>query len=240
VLFARYAFQPNLLGYCGPEDHLALFEYTINSHVDAGLLELEQRFEGAIPYLQLIAHANGIADPLDTRVVEAYWVGNELLDQVDLRRLYANVEDRFRRRTSPNDWSWLARTLGSGAFPHHSFHVFAIYPRAGLMRSGAVEHIFETMEQCRIRWGRVIHINGSELEVTVQPLELDQGKLRLGTARRETVRRWVDGRGFVDDVRLGDWVSIHWRWACDRLTPHQRSHLERFTRLHLDLCNQAL
>ena len=39
-------------------------------------------FSGAWPYLELIASANAIADPLDARVLEAYWVGSELLEGI--------------------------------------------------------------------------------------------------------------------------------------------------------------
>ena len=44
--------------------------------IDRGLRDLAAGFEGAYPYLELIAAANGIEDPLDTRVVDAYWIGN--------------------------------------------------------------------------------------------------------------------------------------------------------------------
>jgi hypothetical protein len=63
LLFARYAFRPNELGYCGGEDERALFQYTVEQTVDGGLVQLERQFEGAYPYLQLIARANAIADP---------------------------------------------------------------------------------------------------------------------------------------------------------------------------------
>ena len=43
---------------------------------DRGLRALAQQFAGAWPYLELIAPATGLADPLDRRVVEAYWVGS--------------------------------------------------------------------------------------------------------------------------------------------------------------------
>jgi hypothetical protein len=109
-----------------------------------------------------------------------------------------------------------------------------------MMKSGAVDHVFETMEQCRIRWGRVTSVQGPELVVDVQPLKLEAGKLVLGAPGEETIRRWVDGKGFVDDVLPGEWVSIHWGWACDRLTSSQRQRLERYTRWHLELCNQTL
>ncbi len=240
LLFLRYAFQPNRLGYCGSDDNLALLDYGLRGYVDEGLIDLERQFEGAFPYLQLIARANDIADPLDARVVESYWIGNRLLERVDMGALYASIETRFRGRTRPKDWPWLAAKVPAGARPHHSLHVFEVYPRIGLMRSGAVDHLLETMEQCRIRWGRVHAVMGSELIVELQPLALRDGKLKLGKPRLETVTRWEDGHGFVDTVGEGDWVSVHWGWACDTLTPRQRANLESYTRQHLTICNQTL
>jgi hypothetical protein len=238
-LFLRYAFRPNLLGYCGGEDSRALFEYGLDGRVDGGLLELERQFEGAYPYLQLIARANAIADPLDRRVVEAYWIGSPLLDRVDMGALYRSLEERFKDR-SAKGWPALAAKAPDGARPHHSFHVLEVYPRIGLMRSGAAGQVLQTMEQCRIRWARVVTVDGSGLVVEVQPLELREGKLALGASRRETVLRRVDGGGFVDAASAGDWVSVHWGWACDVLTPAQRDRLARYTRHHLALCNRTL
>jgi hypothetical protein len=239
-LFLRYAFMPNRLGYCGAEDHQALLEYGLAGRVDAGLVTLEQQFEGAYPYLQLIARANKLDDPFDLRVVEAYWLGNELLERVDMGALFRSLEERFRGRTKPKDWPWLAAKAPAGARPHHSFHVLDVFPRVGLMRSGAADHVLETIEQCRIRWGRVLRVEGATLEVEVVPLALRNGKLELDPPQVESVARWVTGRGFVDGVREGEWVSVHWGWACDGLTPRQRANLERYTRLHVSLCNQTL
>lgn len=239
-LFLRYAYRPNLLGYCGGDDHRALLEYGLDGRTDQGLIELERQFEGAYPYLQLIARANNIADPFDRRVVEAYWIGNHLLERVDMGELYRSLEERFRRRTAPQEWRWLAAKAPAGARPHHSFHVFDVFPRTGLMRSGAVDHLVETMDRCRIRPGRVMAVAGPELMVRVRPLVLRAGKLALGEPRVETVSRWLDGRGFVDSTGEGDWVSIHWGWACDVLTPRQRADLERYTRWHLRLCNRTV
>jgi len=239
-LFLRYAFMPNHLGYCGSEEDRALFEYGVAGTTDPGLIELEQQFEGAYPYLQLIARANKIDDPLDLRVVEAYWLGNELLERVDMGALFRALEERFRGRTKPEDWPWLASKAPAGARPHHSFHVLDVFPRVGLMQSGAADRVLETIEQCRIRWGRVLRVDGASLLVEVVPLVQRDGKLELGPPRVETVTRWVDGRGFVDGVTEGADVSVHWGWACDVLTPRQRANLERHTRWHVDLCNQTL
>ena len=57
-------------------------DYAEAGVVDQGLVQLVQAFSGAWPYLELISAGCDIGDPLDQRVVEAYWVGNELLDRV--------------------------------------------------------------------------------------------------------------------------------------------------------------
>ena len=85
LLFARYAYPPNALGLCGADVRRTLLEYGAAGESDGGLAELARTFEGAWPYLELIAGANGIYDPLDPRVVEAYWVGNDLLGHVTAR-----------------------------------------------------------------------------------------------------------------------------------------------------------
>ncbi|PRC46594.1 hypothetical protein C6A85_89300, partial [Mycobacterium sp. ITM-2017-0098] len=78
ALFARYAFPPNELGYCGPPGTGTL------PGGDAGhLADYAREFDGAWPYLSAIAHATGTPDPLDEEVVRSYWVGGPLLDRVD-------------------------------------------------------------------------------------------------------------------------------------------------------------
>ena len=62
VLFARYAYPPNALGYCGPADSGALLEYAAGPVSDAGLAALARRFSGAWPYLVLRL---GLTDPRD-------------------------------------------------------------------------------------------------------------------------------------------------------------------------------
>ncbi len=240
LLFSRYAYRPNQLGFCGGADERALFEYTTSSTVDGGLIQLERQFEGAYPYLQLIARANAIDDPLDTRVVEAYWVGNELLDRVDMGLLYDSLKSRFAPKTTASEFAWLGSKVPAGARPHHSFHVFEVYPRAGFMKSGAVSELFHTMEQCRIRWGRVTGVEGGELVVDVTPLVYRDRKLELGEPVAERVNRWVDGKGFVEAAAVGDWVSIHWGWACDILSSERQRRLERYTRWQVKLCNETL
>jgi hypothetical protein len=238
LLFARYAYPPNSLGYCGPEDHIALLEYGAAGVTDRGLAELARGFEGAWPYLEVIAAANAIADPLDPRVVEAYWVGNGLLYRVEMREFGAFLDDRFRSRAG-RGWASIAEAIPTGAVPHHSFHVFQVYPWVGLMRAGWSEHPLRVLDRCRIRWGRVVAVEGDEVTVRFRPLAWNGRALKLGPSTLERVAGSVDGKGFVRDLRPGEWVSLHWDWVCDRLSPRQLRAVRRFTLRHLEMVNAA-
>ena len=97
-LFARYAYPPNELGYCGPGEPAALLEAAVEGGQESLLAHLARQFEGAWPYLELIAGCNAVADPLDARVVEAYWIGNDLTRRVPPAILAASLDERFARR----------------------------------------------------------------------------------------------------------------------------------------------
>jgi hypothetical protein len=239
LLFTRYAYPPNALGYCGPDDSRALLDYGSAGVVDRGLVQIAQAFAGAWPYLELIAGAAGIDDPLDRRVVEAYWVGNGLLDRVDMQLLGNSLMERFRR-ISGAGWGYLAEAIPVGAVPHHSFHVFGVYPWVGLLGSDRGETPLHVLESCRIRWGRVVAAAGDELVVRSRPLTWDGRRLGLGAPRAETVTRSVGGVGFLTDVGPGDWVSMHWSWACDRLSPGQLRALRAFTARQLTITNERV
>jgi hypothetical protein len=240
VLFGRYAFGPNRLGYCGPDESSSLLALAAAGTDDVGLRSLARGFEGAYPYLRLIAAANDLPDPLDRDVVEAYWLGNGLTASVRPRQLHRSIEDRFRPRLAPNDWRWLERAVGVGARPVHAFHVFDVFPKVGLLRGETVRDVLATIDSCRIRWGRVEAVVGDSLIVSAVSLEMVEGRLRLAAPRLETVSRWLDGTGFVDDVEPGEMVAIHWSWACDRLTPRQLRNLTSWTRLALRVANRGL
>jgi Family of unknown function (DUF6390) len=240
VRFARYAYGPNRLGYCGPDAADELLGEAAEGGDLRRIRELAVGFEGAYPYLELIARSNGIDDPLDGRVVEAYWLGNDLLRQVAGRSFGRSIETRFRPRIRSSAWRWLATKAPEGAHPVHAFHVLDVFPVVGLLRGGQADDILQTIDNCRIRWGTVRGRFGNDLLVDVVPLEWAAGRLRLGSARSETVRGWSDGQGFVGDVGLGDVVAIHWDWACERLDRRQAEALRTWTARELAIANRTL
>lgn len=236
VLFARYAYPPNRLGLCGPEAAPGPLGRAA-SVADVELRQLARGFEGAYPYLSLIAHENGIADPLDRRVVESYWLGDGLGPDVSSASFHRQLSDRFRARTPLRDWRWLERSLDGGAYPSHAFHVLEVFPRVGLLR-GAPAPLLETVDACRVRWGRVEAAHGDQLVVRARRLEVVDGRLVLGAPVAESVRAPLADPQVA--LVAGDWVSLHWGWACDRLSPIQVARLARSTAAALDLANERI
>jgi len=235
VLFARYAYPPNALGYCGPGDPATLLGMASEGVDLEGLRQKAAQFEGAWPYLELIAGCNGIGEPLDRRVVEAYWTGNELVTRVPPSALMTSLDDRFMRRAG----TLLASVTAAAprGVPQHNFHVFAVYPWLGLLRAGMDGPPLEVLDRCRIRWGCIQAITGDLVTVRSRPLCFDGSHLVLGGEQTECVRRSVDGTAVTTDLRPGDVVSLHWDWVCDRLSPVALKWLRYCTRRNLAAVN---
>lgn len=240
VLFARYAYPPNRLGYCGPDDSAALREYAVAGVTDPGLYALARRFEGAWPYLSLIAAATGRPDPLDATVVEAYWVGNPLLERIAAELLAANLDERFAHRAGPH-WTDLATLTMLGGRAHHNFHVFAVYPWVGMLRAGYAEEPLRVLDSCRVRRGTVLSLDHSgTATIRSRPLCWDGGVLVPGDPVSQVVRTALDGDPLAPGVQVGDQVALHWDWLCDVLDARRASALEGYTAQQLRLVNRAL
>ncbi len=233
ALFARYAYPPNELGYCGPAGGSA-FLGLADSDAEQEINRRARKFEGAWHYLEVIAAATGIADPLDDRVVEAYWIGNELLDTIDPEFLARELRARFRGQVGGTWATSEARTRA-----HHSFHVFEVYPWVSLLRSGGDSPVpLQVLEQCRIRTGQVVEVDGEFAVVRSMPLSWDGAQLGIGAERLERPRWSSDGKGLLPSVAVGDSVALHWDWVCDLVTAAQRDEIERRNREQLDMLNE--
>lgn len=239
LLFARFAFPPNALGLCGPETGQTLPERVRDGRMDAELRSIARGFEGAWPYLELISAENDLADPLDPRVVEAYWLGNDLLGHVGARAHHTDLETRFRDRARPSEWRWLEAKAGSDVRVHHSFHVLEVLPRIGLIRGGLPPDLLGVLERCLIRPGTVISRDPAHIDVDVAPLQLADGKLRFGPSRTERLD-FSAGDAYGDELATGDLVALHWDRVCGRLTPVQAARLQAVTDRNLAAANTTV
>ncbi|HEU5333920.1 MAG TPA: DUF6390 family protein [Actinocrinis sp.] len=267
-MFARYAYAPNKLGYCGPPESGALAEAgagadavteatqatdatdatDLTSHGDssppmppdteAAVRASARRFSGAWPYLQVLARLHGLDDPLDHRVVEAYWLGAEQLGQVGSHEFGALLLEALGGQTS-RYWKHLTPELLDEAAANHCFHVFGVYPWSRLLGTGADQPL-RVLDSCRIRWGAVLSRTGNEIEVRTRRLTWDGSSLGLDTQSTERIRVATDGVSFVPDAAPGDTVALHWDRLTDRLRPDQAAVLEATTLRQLAATNRRL
>lgn len=235
---ARYAFGPNRLHYCGPDQNGQLRANINEGAVDPDLDRMLSQFETMYPYLVHIAQANHISDPFDERVVEAYWIGNALLDRVSKRDLYAHLVDGLQlKKKLGTSFALIEEKVGEGALPHHSFHVFDIWKRTGATER---EHTLENMDACRVSWGSVTSAHGPFIDVEVAPLLYTEGKLVLGAPLSRRYVRKLESDYDIEQLNAGDLVTIHWGVVCERITPHQLRALKKYTLHHLAIANKTL
>lgn len=219
---SNYAFAPNFYKYCGPDKNKELAGYLQFKASDDGLKNLLKDFAALHPYLKLIADQNGIANEFDDRVVEAYWLGNKLLNKVSLNSFFQHIN----KKLSQKELRWFELKLPQGAKPNHQFHVLNFIIRTG---HRAAAHTVETMDQCRISWGRVLPGG----QVKSQRLVYQDKKLKLMPAVKKV-------KNLLNDYRVGDLVTIHWGWLCEKITSNQVKNLEKYTHLAIRLANSTI
>ena len=239
LLFARYAYPPNALGLCGADTPDTLLQYGDARESDGGLAELARTFEGAWPYLD--------ADRRRER--------HRRSARFASRRGVLGRQRACSSRSGPATslvTSTIASAVGSVAprrpssrrsrpapCPHHCFHVFAVYPWLGLLRTGVVDEPLRILDQCRTTAAVVATVDGDSLMAFAQPLLWHEQALALGSPEPRRVR-WRDGGlAFVPRPRPGDRVSLHWDFVCDVLSPTAAHCLEQVTWRALASVNAA-
>ncbi len=233
-MFARYAYAPNALGYCGPPLGAALRDGSVDDVRNAAT-----QFSGAWPYLRVLSKMTGISDPLDDRLVESYWLGGGIGTRLDpdefVEELLAIIGPKAGRY-----WGHLTADLACEAAANHCFHVFGVYPWSRLLGRGMDEHPLSVLDNCRITWGTVLSRDGDDIEVSCCRLVWDGHALGLSELSARRLDVWADGYSALPNVAVGDQVAIHWGRLCGRLQPDQIHALADSTRRQLHVTNQRL
>jgi hypothetical protein len=231
-MFARYAYAPNALGYCGPPLGATLRDGSVEQVRAAATT-----FSGAWPYLRVLSALTGITDPLDYRLVESYWLGGGVAAGLDSNEFF----DRLLAIIGPQAghyWSHLTADLAHEAAGNHCFHVFGVYPWSRLLGRG--EQPLEVLDNCRITWGTVLSRDGDDIDVCCRPLVFDGAALTLSDPSTRRLAVWADGYSAVPDVAVGEQVAVHWGRLCGRLTPEQVQALTVSTERQLRVTNERL
>ena len=232
-MFARYAYAPNLLGYCGPPQSSAL------RHGSRRQIEKAARqFTGAWPYLQVLSQLTDIPDPLDHRIVESYWLGGGVGAGLNPRDFTAALLSVIGPQAG-HYWAHLTASLADEAAANHGFHVFGVYPWSRLLGNGIDEHPLKVLDDCRISWGTVLSTDSVTAVVLCQQLRWDGSALSLSQPASRRVEVGVDA-DTEGAVAPGDLAAVHWGRICGRLTPEQLARLKDSTDRQLVVTNRRL
>ena len=247
LLHAKHAFPPNNLGYCGPDVRGKIEDYLHGSSDEESLLRYLTKFEAAYPFVKMIAESTGTS-PFDYQVTEAYWLGNSLLDRIKPREFYQFTQNELissrglvgkKDGMKKREAKLLFKQLGPMARPHHTFYVLDMFAKTG-EKSGVRGKILELMDSCRISWGRILEVKKDTLVVERPSLTIDEsGQLALTAVpvKKEVV--YDPAIQPFNLIKKGDWISIHWNFASERLTAPQVRNLKKFTALDIRATNYS-
>ncbi len=229
-LAAILSYITNFLRYCGPEEASKQFSEYIEKQDNEKDVEASlKKFEGLYPYLSSIAEKTN-KHFTDYDVVEAYWIGNKLLEKFNDGDL-KNIINKLIQRGLPKSIGFeLIENLPSGFMPHHNFNVFYV----GVGRTtGSVETTLQNMDNCRTSWGKVVEIYNDKLLVLTQTLKKENSKFVL----EEDTKTIVYSNKMLSDIKNSDVIAIHWGFAPVILTKEQVKNLEEYTNKILEIIN---
>lgn len=226
---ALYGLIPNRLGLCGPRQEL-LKKFIIGELSIPQIIPVLEKFEAAYPYYQLIAKKNKITNgPFNKKVVEAYWLGNELLEKITTNDLRQLITEKFSKPglLSKEEATKRAKKIPENSKPHHSFHVMVL----GSI-TGSIDFTGKTKlkDICRVSWGRITSIKREKLIVIGNPL-VGSKIIKFGAPIKKEIT-W--DKEILPLVNIGDWVSSHWGYALQVLNEENIINLYKYTQNTLD------
>lgn len=226
----HYAFGPNRLHYCGPDASQEILAHMQNKASNPGLESMLKLFQTMYPYLRHIAWNNNIKDPFDERVVEAYWIGNELLDNIEKKKFYRYLIDdqKIKDKINSKSFNEVVNKLKSGVLPHHSFHVFHMWKP-----KDSIEELIRNIDSCRVSCGAVRSIDGPTLSVETEPLIYKNRQFTFGQTVVKNITRGLDANYEIEQLKIGDIITLHWNVPCEVITSAQAENLKKYTWKHM-------
>ncbi|MDD5341031.1 MAG: DUF6390 family protein [Patescibacteria group bacterium] len=221
-MFISYGLKPHQLGFCGPKEsevNVLLNYLQGNSIEQEHVRQILSQFERAHAYCDLIAKSNGMSDPFSREVVEAYWLGSDLLEKVsapDLRS--AAAQDLALSGLSQKAVDKAVEKIPKKAVAHHSFSVLSKSGRNIGMNS-----------LCLVGWGIVREKNADKIIVSSSSLSSRRG-LKF---TRDEVKVIAWDRRIVPDLKIGNVISFHFNQVCQVLNRAQLENLMKYTAINL-------
>lgn len=229
----KYSIVPNELGYCGKENAFLEFRDFIENPSEgkiAKIRELLFSFYGLHSYLELIAKA-GNKKIFDFDVLEAYWLGNELLEKPSFSEIRKTILSLQEFGLPKKIAEQKAFSLPEGALPHHSMHVLHVN-----FVTKKLAPIIQNLSNCIIQWAEVKAIGPKTGGIKAKGIELKiLNKKFVLQEKPKTIENPFSLR-----PAKGEFVSVHWNNAIEILPEKQLKSLQKTTMKNLDAINEKM
>lgn len=222
-LASLFSYSPNHKGYCGRDSAGDAFTRCILKGECEKVPRELKHFIVLYPYLKAIATLAGLS-PFDYIVIEAYWVGNELLENIPVSG-YEILLKEFAKQGVP---SWLIESLQKKKpkrfIPNHLFQV--LHVGVG-QASGSVPFNIESVNSCMIRWGKVAAVKADgKIEMSLKQLTQSNNGYKLNTVKTTLS---ADSSPFFRP-KVGDIIAVHWGHVVKKLTQREDRNLTLWTK----------
>ncbi|NMC36014.1 hypothetical protein GYA49_03130 [Candidatus Beckwithbacteria bacterium] len=223
-LCAHFALQPNQLGYCGRDCAPAKFQKCMIAGDCKGVETEIKKFIVLNPYLQTIAEVTGL-DPFSYQVIEAYWLGNDLLKK--FKPKHYQILLKYLAKQGVPDWllKEISKKQPKAFIPIHLFNILHV----GVGRtSGSVPFNLKSINQCMIRWGVVSEkVKAKKLKLKVKTQSLRKTRNNYQLISKAEIVDW--NKKLVSDIHTGDQVAVHWGWVAKKLNKQEIENLQLWT-----------
>ncbi|NMB56632.1 hypothetical protein GYA19_01690 [Candidatus Beckwithbacteria bacterium] len=224
-LCARFALTPNQLGYCGTSKASKILQDCILNNTCAEVEVEIKKFIILNPYLQTIAQITK-KPPFSYEVIEAYWLGNDSLKECQ-RTDFNLLLENFNKQGVPSFLiQELKEKLPKVFIPIHLFNILHV----GVGRtSGAVPFNLNSINNCMLRWGKILTINNQtkKLKTKLHSLKLSSTGNYILTQKEEKLH--FDPR-FTPNLKIGDRVIAHWGFTAKKITKKEEENLQFWTK----------
>ena len=229
LMCCRFAVIPHLMRDCGPQEESARAEAqkVMGDYMRSGVNESKtqnvlSQFHGLFAYLTFIAEKYNL-EPFSHEVADAYWFGNELLEDFTPADYHSFLTRLGKYGLMPQEVERLQKQVPLGAIPHHTFHVLFV----DVGRVDVKNRTPETLErilQCAITWGRVTKVEKDSVCVDGPVLKVENWRYVLSPIERgilydsETVH-----------PKVGDNVAVHFNKCISVLNERELKNLKNYT-----------
>ncbi len=239
-LCSHFALQPNMLGYCGQESAPAKLVRCIQGGKCTSVQEELKQFIVLNPYLQTIAEITG-KDPFSYEVVEAYWLGNDILKHIESEHYNILLKHLIKQGVPEFLIQEIIDKKPQKFIPIHLFNILHI----GVGKaSGSVPFNLESINNCMIRWGKVLtnpQINRQKIQkelstssilnnyqlIKVETVEI--GRKKDMYVLHDVTKEFAYYPDVIGEIANNDEVALHWGWIAKKLTKEEKQNLVYWT-----------